>query len=154
MERLSCLGMNNSIPRRKKPIVIAHRGAAGYLPEHTLVAKDYAYATGADYLEQDVILTRDDVPVVFHDLILDEVTDVASRFAGRSRSDGHWYVIDFDFEELQALRIHERTNPSTGALVYPGRFPEHLNLRIHSLDEELALIRGLNQSTEIGRAHV
>ena len=81
--------MNNSIPLRRKPLVIAHRGAAGYLPEHTLVAKAYAYATGADYLEQDVILTRDDVPVVFHDLVLDEVTDVAARYADRRRSDGH-----------------------------------------------------------------
>jgi glycerophosphoryl diester phosphodiesterase len=84
---------------------------------------------------------------VFHDLVLDEVTDVATRFADRCRDDGHWYVIDFDFEELETLSVHERVVPSTGALVYPGRFTEHLKLRIHSLDEELALIRGLNRST-------
>jgi len=135
----------NSI--RKSPIVIAHRGASGYLPEHTLVAKAYAHAVGADYLEQDVVLTRDDVPVVFHDLILEEVTNVAVRFPERRRSDGHWYVIDLDFAELQTLQVHERVMPATGAPVYAGRFHERLGLRIRSLAEELAFIRGLNAAT-------
>ena len=47
-------------------IVIAHRGASGYLPEHTLPAKAMAYAQGADYLEQDLVMTRDDQLVVLH----------------------------------------------------------------------------------------
>ncbi len=58
-------------------IVIAHRGASGYLPEHTLAAKALAHAMGADFLEQDVVLTKDDEPVVLHDVHLDTVTDVA-----------------------------------------------------------------------------
>ena len=49
-----------------RPIVIAHRGASGYLPEHTLAAKAYAHAVGADFLEQDVVLTCDDIPIVLH----------------------------------------------------------------------------------------
>ena len=69
-------------------IVIAHRGASGYLPEHTLPAKAMAYAQGADYLEQDLVMTKDDHLVVLHDhsiriSILDRVTDVADRFPDR-----------------------------------------------------------------------
>src|SRR4051794_2217869 len=51
-----------------KPLLIAHRGASGYLPEHTLPAKAFAYALGADFLEQDIVLTKDDVPIVLHDI--------------------------------------------------------------------------------------
>ena len=55
------------------PIVIAHRGASGYLPEHTLAGKALAYGLGADFLEQDVVATRDHKLVVLHDLYLDDV---------------------------------------------------------------------------------
>lgn len=129
------------------PIVIAHRGASGYLPEHTLLAKAYAHALGSDFLEQDVVLTRDDVPVVFHDLVLEEVTDVERRYPARRRDDGHWYVIDFDYAELRELEVRERLELASGAAVYPGRFHERLPLRIQSLAEELALVRGLNAAT-------
>ncbi|MBS0375622.1 MAG: glycerophosphodiester phosphodiesterase [Proteobacteria bacterium] len=142
--------MSTSPPRPRPfgpPIVIAHRGASGYLPEHTLVAKAYAHALGTDYLEQDVVLTRDDVPVVFHDLVLDEVTDVAERYAARRRDDGHWYVIDFDYAELATLAVRERIELPGGTAAYPGRFPERLPLRIQTLAEELALVRGLNHAT-------
>ena len=69
-------------------IVIAHRGASGYLPEHTLAAKSMAYAMGANYIEQDVVMTRDDVLIVLHDITLDRTTDVAEKFPDRSRGDG------------------------------------------------------------------
>jgi glycerophosphoryl diester phosphodiesterase len=133
--------------RTTVPIVIAHRGACGYLPEHTVAAKAYAHAVGADYLEQDVVLSRDDVPVVFHDLVLEEVTDVATRFPARSRPDGHWYVIDFSYAELQTLAVHDRIDAATGRATWPGRFGERLPMRIASLAEELALVRGLNHAT-------
>ncbi len=142
--------MNPSLPvirRFGPPLVIAHRGASGYLPEHTFAAKAYAHALGADYLEQDVVLTRDDVPVVFHDLVLEEVTDVAQVFPGRARADGHWYVIDLAYAELSQLSVHDRIDPASGAATYPQRFGEHLPLRIRSLAEELAFIRGLNRAT-------
>jgi glycerophosphoryl diester phosphodiesterase len=130
------------------PIVIAHRGASGYLPEHTLVAKSYAHALGADYLEQDVVLTRDDVPVVFHDLELEPTTDVEQVYPERRRADGHWYVVDFTFAELQRLQVHERVQPGSGAPTWPARFSERgVPLRIPSLAEELALVRGLNAAT-------
>ncbi len=129
------------------PIVIAHRGASGYLPEHTLAAKAYAHALGTDFLEQDVVLTRDDVPVVFHDLVLEEVTDVEQRHPARKRDDGHWYVIDFDWAELRELEVRERVELTSGAPTYPGRFQERVPLRIQSLAEELAFVRGLNAST-------
>ena len=128
------------------PLVIAHRGACGYLPEHTFAAKAYAHALGADCLEQDVVLTRDDVPIVFHDLILEEVTDVAARFAGRARADGHYYAIDFDYAELATLSVHDRIEAG-GAAAWPHRFGEQLPFRIHSLAEELTLVRGLNRAT-------
>jgi glycerophosphoryl diester phosphodiesterase len=133
---------------RAAPIVIAHRGASGYLPEHTLVAKAWAHAAGADYLEQDVVLTRDDVPVVFHDLVLEEVTDVAAVFPSRARSDGHWYVVDFTFDELQLLAVHERVDATTGAPTWPGRFHARgLPFRISSLAQELDFIRALNAAS-------
>jgi glycerophosphoryl diester phosphodiesterase len=130
------------------PIVIAHRGASGYLPEHTLAAKAMAHAMGADFLEQDVVLTRDGQAIVFHDLYLEAVTDVARRFPDRARPDGRWYAMDFDLDEILGLRVHERVDPATGEPLYPDRFPADIPLfRIHTLAEELALIRGLNRST-------
>jgi len=103
------------------PIVIAHRGASGYLPEHTLEAKALAYGLGADYLEQDVVATRDAQLVVLHDLHLDDVTDVASRFPGRQRADGRHYAIDFDLAELQQLAVSERRKPGSRSARFPER---------------------------------
>jgi len=135
----------------ERAIVIAHRGASGYLPEHTLVGKALAYGLGADYLEQDVVATRDAELVVLHDLHLDEVSDVARRFPGRHRSDGLHYVIDFDLAELEQLTLFERRTPGARTAKYPGRFPADIGVaRIATLDDELRLIHGLNQST--GRA--
>ena len=96
-----------------RPIVIAHRGASGYLPEHTLAAKAVAHAQGADFIEQDVVLTRDDQPIVLHDVHLDTVTDVAQVFPGRKRGDGRYYAIDFTLEEIQRLRVTERVDHQT-----------------------------------------
>ncbi len=132
---------------KKDPLIIAHRGASGYLPEHTLAAKALAYAMGANYLEQDVVATRDDELLVLHDVHLDRVTDVASVFPGRARQDGRYYVRDFDLEELRTLAVWERMNED-GSAVYPGRFPAKSGtFRIHTLREELELVRGLNAST-------
>ncbi|MDH4126483.1 MAG: glycerophosphodiester phosphodiesterase family protein, partial [Gammaproteobacteria bacterium] len=68
--------------------VIAHRGASGYLPEHTRAAKVLAHLMGADFLEQDVVATRDDELIVLHDIHLDTVTDVSIKYPGRARADG------------------------------------------------------------------
>lgn len=130
-----------------RPLVIAHRGASGYLPEHTAEAKALAYGQGADCLEQDVVATRDDRLVVLHDIHLDRVTDVAERFPDRRRPDGRWYVRDFDLAELETLNVHERRN-ADGSAVFPGRFPtDDGRFRIATVEEELELVLGLNAST-------
>src|SRR5690606_18036274 len=84
-----------------KPLVIAHRGASGYLPEHTLEAKALAYAMKPDYIEQDVVMTKDDHLVVLHDHYLDRVTDVADKFPDRARADKRYYAIDFTLAEIK-----------------------------------------------------
>ncbi len=129
------------------PAIIAHRGASAYLPEHTLPAKAMAYAMGADYLEQDVVATRDDQLVVLHDIHLDRVTDVAAQFPGRARDDGRFYVRDFDLAEIRSLRVTERLDEQ-GQPVYPGRFPPRSGrFAVHTLAEELEFVRGLNHAT-------
>jgi glycerophosphoryl diester phosphodiesterase len=140
------------IPLAARPIVIAHRGASGYLPEHTLEAAAYAHALGADFIEQDVVFSKDDVLVVTHDIHLDTTTDVAERFPDRQRDDGRFYAIDFTWAELKTLSVRERFNPLTGAAVFPRRFPSGVGrgraaLRLCTFDEQVALIQGLSRST-------
>ena len=131
-----------------KKIVIAHRGASGYLPEHCMEAKAMAYAMKPNYIEQDLVLSKDNIPVVIHDIHLDDVTDVAQKFPDRKREDGRYYVIDFTFAEIQQLQVTERFNPKDGKQFYPKRFPKGKgNFRLHSLTQEIALIQGLNFST-------
>lgn len=127
--------------------IIAHRGASGYLPEHTLPAKALAYAMGADFLEQDVVATRDDQLLVLHDIHLDRVTDVATRFPGRERTDGRFYVRDFDLAEIRTLRVTERLDEA-GNAVYPGRYPARSGyFVVNTLGEELEFVQGLIRST-------
>lgn len=127
--------------------IIAHRGASGYLPEHTLPAKAMAYAMNADFLEQDVVASRDNELVVLHDIHLDRVTDVANRFPDRARTDGRYYVRDFDLSELRTLNVTERVDDA-GQAVFPGRFPAHSGrFSIHTLAEELTMVSGLNRAT-------
>jgi glycerophosphoryl diester phosphodiesterase len=137
---------------KKLPLVIAHRGASAYLPEHTLAAKALAVGMGADYLEQDLVATRDDQLIVSHDIYLDRVTDVARRFPGRARDDGRYYARDLDLAEIRTLAITERVN-AYGAAVFPRRFPTYTGyFRVNTLAEELQFIEGLNRATgrEVG----
>jgi glycerophosphoryl diester phosphodiesterase len=131
-----------------RPVVIAHRGASGYLPEHTLAAKALAYGQGADFLEQDVVLSKDGVPVVFHDTTIDTTTDVAKKFPDRKRVDGRFYAIDLTVAELKQLAVTERFNPKTGKAVFPKRFPlEAGSFQVVTLEEEILFIQGLNRAT-------
>ena len=133
-------------------IVIAHRGASGYLPEHTLAAKALAYGQGADYLEQDVVLSRDNIPIVIHDIYLDEVSDIANAYPGRNRSDGRFYAIDFTVAEIETLRATERFNRRTGKPVFPQRFPlNQARFHLVTLAEELEFIVGLNSQASISK---
>lgn len=142
----TCMNANADKPTRI--VVIAHRGASGYLPEHTLEAKAMAHAMGADFIEQDVVLSKDDVPVVLHDIHLDTVTNVAETFPDRAREDGRFYAIDFTLREIKQLRVHERIDLKTGRAVFPMRFPVGKgSFEVPTLAEEIELIQGLSKST-------
>ncbi len=133
-----------------QPLVIAHRGASGYLPEHTLAAKALAYGQGADYIEQDLVMTRDDELVVLHDVHLDAVTNVRDVFPDRERDDGRYYVIDFTLDEIRQLSVVERFvwDQGMGSPVFRERFPPGLSsFHVHTFAEEIELIQGLNRST-------
>jgi glycerophosphoryl diester phosphodiesterase len=137
----------SALAQESRPLVFAHRGASGYLPEHTLPAKALAYGLGADYLEQDIVLTKDDVPVVLHDIYLDTVTDVAARFPEKKRADGRYYALDLTLAELKQLRVTERFNAKTGQPVYPLRFPAgQSEFHLSTVEEEWQFIQGLNRS--------
>lgn len=103
--------------RPAHPIVIAHRGASGYRPEHTRSAYELAIALGADAVEPDVVPTRDGVLVVRHENEIGGTTDVGERreFADRRATrvvDGQeltgWFTEDFTWAELATLRARER----------------------------------------------
>jgi glycerophosphoryl diester phosphodiesterase len=133
---------------KQETVVIAHRGASGYLPEHTLPAKALAYGMRADYIEQDVVLSKDGVPVVLHDIHLDTTTDVATKFPTRKRDDGRYYAIDFTLAEIKTLTVTERFKADSGDQVYSGRFPGEFGMfKVPTLEEEIKMIQGLNRST-------
>lgn len=141
-------GAGPAMAETNKKTIIAHRGASGYLPEHTLEAVAMAHGQGADYIEQDAVITKGGVPVVLHDIVLDTVTDVAKVFPDRKRADGRYYVIDFTWEEIKRLNVNERINAKTGKPVFASRFPQGVpGFRVATLAEQLALISGLNAST-------
>ena len=133
-----------------RPAIAAHRGASGYLPEHTLEAKAMAYALNPDYIEQDVVLTKDGVAVISHDHTLETTTDVAQKFPDRHRADGSYYAIDFTLAEIKSLIVTERFNPKTGEAIFKGRFPldTQIDFRMPTLEEEFKFIQGLNKSTK------
>ena len=99
------------------PIVIAHRGASGYVPEHTLAAYSIAILQGADFIEPDVVITKDRQLIVRHDNVLNLTTDVADHpeFSNRRKTkkvDGDaftgWFSEDFTLAEIKTLRAIER----------------------------------------------
>ena len=129
------------------PAIIAHRGACGYLPEHTLPAVELAHTFGADYIEQDVVLTSDGVPIVLHDVTLELTTDVAALFPERQRDDGLFYAIDFTLEEIKTLNARERTD-SHGNPVFPGRYSgTGVEFKVPTLAEEIETVDRLNAAS-------
>jgi glycerophosphoryl diester phosphodiesterase len=136
-----------------QPIVIAHRGASGYAPEHTLASYFIAIEQGADYIEPDLVMTRDGVMVARHENEIGGTTDVAGRreFADRRATkvvDGvsitGWFTEDFLLQELKTLRARERIpelRPANTRL--DGR------LEIPTLEEILALARGVEERRRV-----
>lgn len=144
------LGLASSALAVGDKIVVAHRGACGYLPEHSLEAKAMAYAMGVDYLEQDLVMTKDDHLVVLHDHYLDRVTNVAEVFPDRKREDGRYYVIDFTLDEIKQLEMTEGFKLEDGKPVanFPQRFPLWKStFEVSTFQEEIEMIQGLNMST-------
>ena len=120
-------------------VIIAHRGASGYLPEHTLAAYAMAYAMGADYLEPDLAVTKDGILICLHDMTLEATTDVATVFPDRARENGRWYAVDFTLAEIKQLTVVERSS---------RRFPQETRLfQIATLEELIQLTQGLNATT-------
>jgi glycerophosphoryl diester phosphodiesterase len=126
-----------------RPIVIAHRGASGSRPEHTVAAYELAIAQGADFIEPDLVPTRDGVLVARHENEISETTDVAAHpeFAARRTTktiDGKavtgWFTEDFTLAELKTLRAKERL-PLLRSTAYDGRFA------IPTFEEILALAK-------------
>jgi glycerophosphoryl diester phosphodiesterase len=116
----------------EKPIIIAHRGASGERPEHTIASYTLAIEQGADYIEPDLVLTKDGVLVARHENEISETTDVAAKpeFANRKTSktiDGEkmtgWFTEDFTLAELKTLRAKERLPLLRKAnMAYDGQF--------------------------------
>ncbi len=138
----------------RPPLIIAHRGASGYLPEHTLEAYALAIDQGADVVEPDLVFTKDGVLVARHDRYLSGSTDVADHpeFAARKRANNDpndfenreridWWVEDFTLAEVRTLRARQP---------FPGRSKEFDGLYdIPTFDEILALVA--RKAKEAGR---
>ena len=141
---------------RRRPLVIGHRGAPGYRPEHTRSSYELALALGVDAVEPDVVFTADGVAVVRHENEIGSTTDVADRpeFAARRTTktiDGDeltgWFTEDFTWAELATLRCRERLpNLRPSSASFDGAQPP---LR---LVDVLDLVReaSLDQGREIG----
>ena len=131
------------------PIVIAHRGASGYRPEHTLAGYLLAIQLGANYIEPDLVLTKDGQLIVRHEPMLDGTTDVASKFDASRRStrmlDGvattAYFASDFTLAEIKTLRAIQPV--VTRDQSYNGQF------EIPTLTEVIALAQ--SQSASLGR---
>ena len=130
-----------------KKIVIAHRGASGYLPEHTLEAYAMAYTMSADYIEPDLVMTGDGVLICLHDIHLERTTNVEVVFPGRTRADGRWYAADFTLEEIKMLNAHERAR-ADGNPVFPERFRvDSKGFQVPTFVEVIEMVQELNRIT-------
>jgi glycerophosphoryl diester phosphodiesterase len=146
-------GQGGAMKPLSDPIVIGHRGASGERPEHTLASYNLAIDEGADFIEPDLVLTKDNVFVARHENDITGTTDVAGHpeFASRKTTkliDGEshtgWFTEDFTLAELKTLRAKERLpqlRPANAA--YDGKF------EIPTLAEIIALAK--KRSKEAGR---
>ena len=142
---LLMLGASAAAPR---PLIIGHRGASGHRPEHTLASYRLAAEMGADFIEPDLVSTRDGVLVARHENEIGGTTDVAATFPDRKRTktiDGQsiegWFTEDFTLAEIKTLRARERL--AFRSHEYDGRF------EVATLDEVIVLAKQLTR--ELGR---
>lgn len=136
--------------REARPLVIGHRGSAGYLPEHTLAGYALAIDRGADYIEPDLVVTKDGVLIARHEPNIIATTNVKDlpQFAGRKRravvdgvSEEGFFVSDFTLAEIKQLRAVQAFAERDAS--YNGQF------EVPTFDEVLALVR--RKSAETGR---
>ncbi|MFZ4894800.1 glycerophosphodiester phosphodiesterase family protein [Plantibacter sp. Mn2098] len=135
-----------------KPLVIGHRGAAGYRPEHTRSSYELAFAQGADAVEPDLVASKDGVLVLRHENEISGTTDVATRpeFADRRTTrvvDGEtldgWFTEDFTWEELSTLRARERiADIRPGSAAFDGQEPLLRFVDLVELTREASLAAG------------
>lgn len=153
----------------RRPIVIGHRGACGYRPEHTLASYELAARLGADYLEPDLVPTKDGVLVCRHEPEIGSTTDVADhpKFASRKKTvmlDGlpvtGWFTEDFTLAELKSLRAKERLpqvrrhNTMWDRRFAVPTFQELLDLRArlsHELGREIGIYPETKHPTYFGK---
>lgn len=134
-------------PQRER-IAIAHRGASGLLPEHTLEAYVAAYFMGADYIEPDLVMTADGVLIALHDIHLERTTNVEELFPDRARGDGRWYAADFRLGEIKRLAVHERARADGTPVFQSGRFRiDSKGFQVPTLEEVIETIQELNRQT-------
>ena len=145
-------GRKGSSRGEDRPLVIAHRGASGYRPEHTLAAYELGARMGADYIEPDLVITKDGVLVARHENEISQTTDVEQHpeFADRRKTktiDGTqftgWFTEDFTLAELKTLRAEERI-PGTRQenTIYNGRY------QVPTLQEVIDLARRLSRELD------
>src|SRR5882724_6367722 len=130
-------GAKSNVPAAAKKLLIAHRGASAYAPEHTLESYRLALKQGADFVEQDLQITRDRQLICLHDLSLERTTNVADVFPTRFREElvsgtptRRWYVSDFTLQEIKQLDAGSRFDPK-----FKGA-------RIPTFQEAIDLVRG------------
>jgi len=132
-----------------KPLIIGHRGASGERPEHTLEAYALAITQGADFIEPDLVLTKDGVLVARHEPMLDDTTDVAAKFPASRKStrnvDGvattAYFASDFTLAEIKSLRAIQSN--AARSKQFDGLYP------IPTLDEVIALAK--SESIKVNR---
>ncbi len=124
-------------PATSRKILVAHRGASAYAPEHTLESYQLALKQGADFVEQDLQITRDGVLVCLHDLTLERTTNVKEIFPKRFREEPvngtparRWYVSDFTLREIKQL--------DAGSW-FDAKFKD---TRVQTFQEAIDLVRG------------
>lgn len=139
---LSCVSALPASAAGKDFIVIAHRGASGYRPEHTLEAYKVAIQMGADFIEPDLVSTKDGVLICRHEMDIQDTTDVEQKFPDRYREVNavkKWYAYDFTLAEIKTLRAKERLSYRSHA--YDGRY------EIPTFQEAIDLVRTMEKET-------
>jgi len=144
--RDSSAELEKPAPASSPPLLIAHRGASAYAPEHTLASYRLAIDLGADFVEQDLQVTRDGVLICMHDPELTRTTDVKDVFPNKAASRNPeeqgkpkrgWYTVDFSLEEIKKLDAgswFNRANPFAAK-------PEYAGARIATLQEVISDVR-------------